>query len=166
MQASEEILKKYNVKDEEFLRLKANPNETFKLQLLSDEIGKSKNPKTGQEEDVIWYHFQDNKRKLYKYSVPILNKEKTDVHYLVKKLGVLPPMSVVKLTYVPNEVGYGGFVDVEVVNPEQTPKVETPKIETPKVEPVQTEPRVQTKPVEEETPTTIDELYEEYNGDF
>lgn len=123
MKASEEILKKYNVKEEELLRLRAVPNETFTLQLISDEIGKRRNPKTGQEEDVIWYHFKDENGKLYKYPAPILNKEKTDVHYLVKRLGVLPPSSVVKLTYVPNKVGFGGFINVEVVGKDTPPEV-------------------------------------------
>ena len=135
MQASEEILKKYNVKEEEFLHLATKQpdntlvsNGTFRLELISDEVGKRVNPRTKQAEDVIWYHFKDENGKLYKYPAPILNKEKTDVHYLVKKLGVLPPSSIVELTYVPNKVGFGGFIDVKVVDKDIPPEIE-PEIE-------------------------------------
>ncbi len=126
MKNSEEFLKELPPQ-EEFLQLAkkvGNKNVSTGphiLQLLRDEKGVKKNFRTNVKEEVMWYYFRDvGTGKLYKYAVPIKNRD-GDIHYLIQKLGPLPENSIVELTYVnkPNDVG--GFVQVNVLDTKTEP---------------------------------------------
>ncbi len=128
MKNSEEFLKDLPPQ-EEFLQLAkkvGNKNVStgsHLLQLLSDKTGVKKNFRTNVKEEVMWYFFRDVATgKLYKYAVPIRNRD-GNIHYLIQKLGVLPENSIVELTYVnkPNDVG--GFVQVKVLDTKTEPVV-------------------------------------------
>ncbi|MEM5871468.1 MAG: hypothetical protein QW051_01205 [Candidatus Aenigmatarchaeota archaeon] len=136
MKISQQLLQQHS--SEEFLKLARKENNKnvsngiFRLQLLNDELGIRTNPRTGVSEKVVVYHFIDPKTKMrYKYAVPIYDKNKK-LHYLIKRLGVLPENTIIDIQYVSK--GIGGYIDVQVV---QKPKIskqpEANKISTDKL---------------------------------
>lgn len=133
MKISQQLLQQHP--SEEFLKLARKENNknvsngVFRLQLLNDELGIRTNPRTGITEKVVVYHFIDPKTKMrYKYAVPIYDKNK-QLHYLIKRLGILPENTIIDIQYVSK--GIGGYIDVQVVQkPKVSEQTEANKIST------------------------------------
>lgn len=102
----------------EFLQLakRTEDNQTIStgqhiVTLLSDEEGERINPRTHQNEKVIWFYVEENGVKK-KYAVPIFDKN-GNVHYLIQRLASIPEGTPVILEYKKKDNSYQGYIDVQ-----------------------------------------------------
>ncbi len=114
-----EVLKKANVVP--LLQLATRKEEggiegtgIHKVKLLEDKLGKRINPRTGQEEIVLWLFVEEDGAKK-KYPIPVKDKN-GEVHYLIQRLANFKEGEDVYMEYKKIEGTFKGYIDIRPVS--------------------------------------------------